>query len=55
MAITDEAVQLMGGLGLDKDSLVEKLFRDARCGRIEDGVNDYLALVAGEAIINELY
>jgi alkylation response protein AidB-like acyl-CoA dehydrogenase len=54
MAVTDEAVQLCGGMGLDKDMLVEKLYRDARAGRIEDGVNDYLGLVAGEAIINEL-
>ncbi len=54
MEVTDKAVQLMGGLGLDKDSLVEKLYRDARAGRIEDGSNDYLALVAGEAIVKEI-
>jgi alkylation response protein AidB-like acyl-CoA dehydrogenase len=53
MAVTDEAVQLHGGMGLDKDMLVEKLYRDARAGRIEDGANDYLALAAGEAIVNE--
>jgi alkylation response protein AidB-like acyl-CoA dehydrogenase len=43
----------MGGFGLSKESTIEKLFRDARAGLIEDGSNDYLALVAGEAIVNE--
>jgi alkylation response protein AidB-like acyl-CoA dehydrogenase len=51
--VANEAVQLMGGFGLSKESTIEKLFRDARAGLIEDGSNDYLALVAGEAIVNE--
>jgi alkylation response protein AidB-like acyl-CoA dehydrogenase len=51
--IANEAVQLMGGYGLSKESTIEKLFRDARAGMIEDGSNYYLALVAGEAIVSD--
>jgi len=51
--VANEAVQLCGGFGLSKESTIEKLFRDARAGLIEDGVNDFLALVAGEAIVQE--
>jgi alkylation response protein AidB-like acyl-CoA dehydrogenase len=51
--VASEAVQLCGGFGLSKESTIEKLFRDARAGLIEDGSNDFLALVAGEAIVQE--
>jgi alkylation response protein AidB-like acyl-CoA dehydrogenase len=51
--VANEAVQLCGGFGLSKESTIEKLFRDARAGLIEDGSNDFLALVAGEAIVQE--
>jgi len=51
--VASEAVQLCGGFGLSKESTIEKLFRDARAGLIEDGSNDFLALVAGEAVVQE--
>lgn len=51
--VANEAVQLMGGFGLPGESTIEKLFRDAGAGMIEDGSNDFLALVAGEAIVKE--
>ncbi len=53
LEVANEAVQLCGGYGLSKESTVEKLFRDARAGLIEDGSNDFLALVAGEALVKE--
>ncbi|MDY6795377.1 MAG: acyl-CoA dehydrogenase family protein [Actinomycetota bacterium] len=53
MNVAHEAVQLCGGFGLTKESTVEKLYRDARAGMIEDGSNDYLALVAGEVLVQE--
>ena len=53
LEVASEAVQLCGGFGLSKESTVEKLYRDARAGLIEDGSNDFLALVAGEAIVQE--
>ena len=42
--VASDAIQLLGGYGLSKDFLVEKLFRDARASLIEDGANDVLAL-----------
>ena len=51
--VTSEAVQLFGGHGLTKDAPVEKLFRDARAGMIEDGSNDSLSLAAGEMLLRE--
>jgi alkylation response protein AidB-like acyl-CoA dehydrogenase len=49
--VADTAVQLFGGRGLSKDVLIEKLFRDARAGLIEDGSNHVLTLVGAEEIL----
>ena len=51
--VADEAVQLFGGYGLSKEYPIEKIFRDARAGLIEDGSNDVLAIVGGNQIVNE--
>jgi alkylation response protein AidB-like acyl-CoA dehydrogenase len=51
--VASDAVQLFGGYGVSKESTIEKLFRDARAGMIEDGSNDFLALVAVEAVLKE--
>ena len=45
--VADEAVQLFGGYGLTREYPVEKLFRDARAARIEDGENHLLAMKFG--------
>ncbi len=45
--VASEAVQIHGGYGITKDSVVEKLFRDARMGLIMDGCNRVLTLTAG--------
>ncbi len=50
--VADAAVQLCGGRGLAKDATVERLFRDARSGLIEDGANDVLALVGARELLN---
>jgi alkylation response protein AidB-like acyl-CoA dehydrogenase len=39
-------------MGLSKGTLIEKLFRDARAGTIEDGANDSLALSAAPTMIS---
>lgn len=52
--VTSEAMQLFGGLGVTKDAPVEKLFRDARAGMIEDGSNDSLSISAGEMLLREM-
>jgi len=51
--VASDAIQLFGGLGLTKAYLIEKIFRDARAGMIEDGSNDFLSIVAGNMIIKE--
>lgn len=45
--VADEAVQIFGGNGLTKEYPVEKLFRDARAARIEDGENHVLTMRFG--------
>ncbi|HWQ28097.1 MAG TPA: acyl-CoA dehydrogenase family protein [Dehalococcoidia bacterium] len=50
--VASDAIQLMGGYGLSKDFLIEKLFRDARASLIEDGVNEVLGLAAARRIVD---
>ena len=49
--VAHEAIQIFGGNGLAKEYAIEKIFRDARAGMIEDGSNDSLALFASERLI----
>jgi alkylation response protein AidB-like acyl-CoA dehydrogenase len=49
--VAGDALQLFGGMGLSKGTVVEKLFRDARAALIEDGVNDALALAVSPQLI----
>ncbi|MCK5915662.1 MAG: acyl-CoA dehydrogenase, partial [Deltaproteobacteria bacterium] len=51
--VANDAVQLFGGYGLSKEYPIEKIFRDARAGLIEDGSNDALSLAAGNQIVLE--
>jgi len=48
--VTNEAMQIMGGYGLTEDSLVEKLFRDARAALIGDGNNEVLQAYGGHVL-----
>lgn len=45
--VVDEALQLFGGYGLTREYPLEKLFRDARATRIEDGENHLLNMKFG--------
>ncbi|MEU2334098.1 acyl-CoA dehydrogenase family protein [Streptomyces sp. NPDC013172] len=45
--VADEALQLFGGYGLTREYPMEKLFRDARAARIEDGENHLLNMKFG--------
>jgi alkylation response protein AidB-like acyl-CoA dehydrogenase len=49
--VASEAVQIFGGLGLSREMPIEKLFRDARAGLIEDGTNDALSIVGGNMLV----
>ncbi|NOY22895.1 MAG: acyl-CoA/acyl-ACP dehydrogenase [Acidobacteria bacterium] len=53
--VCNTAVQLFGGYGLSKEYEIEKLFRDARAGLIEDGSNDVLAISGGNMIVKEIF
>lgn len=48
--VASDAVQIFGGLGLTKGTVVEMLLRDARASLIEDGTNDVLALAGFRAL-----
>jgi alkylation response protein AidB-like acyl-CoA dehydrogenase len=49
--VANDAIQVFGGIGLSKEMLIEKLFRDARAALIEDGVNEFLSLVGAKQLI----
>ena len=48
--LASDAIQVFGGIGLTKGTLVELLLRDARASLIEDGANDVLALAGFRAL-----
>ncbi len=52
LSVANDAVQIFGGMGLAKGTLVEKLYRDARASTIEDGVNEFLGLVAARHLVD---
>ena len=51
--VANEAVQLFGGYGVSKEYPIEKIFRDARSSRIEDGSNEVLSLVGAHRLIRD--
>lgn len=51
-AVASDAVQVFGAMGLAKGLLVEKLLRDTRAALIEDGVNEFLSLVAARRVVD---
>jgi alkylation response protein AidB-like acyl-CoA dehydrogenase len=50
--VANDAVELCGAAGLGKQSLVEKLFRDARMALVEEGTNEVLSLVGAQQLIS---
>lgn len=51
--VASDAVQIFGGCGVSKEYPIEKLFRDARAGMIEDGSNDTLSITGGTMVLKE--
>ena len=52
LEVTSDAIQILGGNGISKEYVVEKLFRDARMTMICDGSNDTLSVVGGHTVAN---
>lgn len=48
--VAHDAIQVLGGNGLSREYLAEKLFRDARAALIEDGENSMLGLMAASRL-----
>jgi alkylation response protein AidB-like acyl-CoA dehydrogenase len=48
--VANDAMQIFGGNGLSKEYPIEKIFRDARAGLVEDGANDTLMIIAAQEL-----
>jgi acyl-CoA dehydrogenase len=51
--IVDRAVQIHGGLGVERGSVVERLYREVRPLRIYEGTSEIQRLVIARHIIEE--
>ena len=51
MKVTTDAVQIFGGTGYMKGSVVEKLMRDAKLTQIYEGTNQINRIVSGRGLL----
>jgi alkylation response protein AidB-like acyl-CoA dehydrogenase len=49
--VTDKALQIHGGQGYWKRNAIERVYRDARAQRFEEGTNEIQKLIVGRAVI----
>lgn len=49
--VTDKALQIHGGQGFWKRNAIERVYRDARAQRFEEGTNEIQKLVVGRAVV----
>ena len=49
--VTDQAVQIFGGMGLMEETGIEKLWRDARVERIWDGTSEIQRHIISRALL----
>lgn len=49
--VTDKALQIHGGQGYWKRNAIERVYRDARAQRFEEGTNEIQKLVVGRAVV----
>jgi alkylation response protein AidB-like acyl-CoA dehydrogenase len=47
--VADRSMQILGGLGMTRDTVVERIFRDTRAFRIYDGPSEVPSLGARRA------
>ncbi len=50
--VTDKALQVHGGQGYWKRNTIERVYRDARAQRFEEGTNEIQKLVVGRAVVS---
>lgn len=53
--VSQNAIQLLGGMGYITDMPVERHYRDAKITEIYGGVTDIQRLVIGDIVLNECY
>jgi len=51
--VASKAVEIFGGAGFSKDYPVEKLFRDAKIGRIYEGTSNMQRMTVAKALLNQ--
>ncbi|MEQ1616549.1 MAG: acyl-CoA dehydrogenase, partial [Hyphomicrobiaceae bacterium] len=49
--VVDRSMQILGGLGLTRDTVVERIFRDVRAFRIYDGPSEVHRFALGRRIV----
>ena len=50
--IASQAIEIHGGVGITKDYPVEKLYRDAKIGRIYEGTSNIQLLTIAKKLLN---
>ena len=53
MAVTTEAVQILGGYGYVKEYAVERYYRDARVMEIYEGTSEIQRLVIARSLLKD--
>jgi alkylation response protein AidB-like acyl-CoA dehydrogenase len=51
MRVVDRSLQILGGTGLTRDTVVERIFRDVRAFRIYDGPSEVHRWALGRRVV----
>jgi len=51
MRVVDRSLQILGGMGMTRDTMVERIFRDVRAFRIYDGPSEVHRWSLGRRIV----